>query len=290
MEKLKLEISGKQDFSNNIRLFLAGEKGSGRTEFALTAPDVLFLAAYPGYSSLAKHPGTPYITIQGEQTLRLTAKAIKEGFIAPKTVVIDTINEVQRRLFLQRLRDEGRSNLNFDDWNWISATLNSIIKGFADLDINLIIISDVKFTEDNQIRPAVQGSFATDVMNYVDYAGYVTKRGYPLEEVLQIEDHEEVSLVTNITYTEPKILFRPSVGVQWPFNHITNDTEQDLPPVGSFGDLEELHTISVPEAPDPLELIFADLEDNPEKIIPPGMPLAEQINLLMKNTIKNESE
>lgn len=181
MTEVTINFSGQDELDNRIKMLVAGTSGSGKTRFALTAPNPIFANCLSGVATLAMHPGTPFVNVAGETDLLALKVALdrspeerEELFGFPvETLVVDTVDEFQRRLLQERLVSQKRELPIFEDWNWLGVRCNSIFGGLAGLDINVIFLLHIKqdMPEDKLfIKPALQGAFTDQICQYVEYA------------------------------------------------------------------------------------------------------------------------
>jgi hypothetical protein len=297
-EKLLVEFSGKKDLTPYVRMLLAGEAGSGKTEYALTAPNPIWASAYPDKVALAKATNTRYVNINNEQDLLLLHKALKEELIEAETVVIDRVDEIQRRMFINRMITEKRDFLKNDDWNWMEAKLNQIAKGFCDLEINVIFICQTRDVggfdgQDFITKPDIQGGFAQDIYSYVDYALHLERN---LSEVEVRNVFEEVGtdkvLFENISLEilGPQLRTVPSVRYPWIFDR--TKTLDTFTSADSYDIITEARkNMVIEEGSDPLEIVFQPIEDGERKDTSiPGMSKADKLNKILNKSTQNQKE
>jgi hypothetical protein len=178
-QKLLIEFSGKKNVSKYVRVLAAGEVGAPLTEFATSFPKPVWLACNPNFNTLAQHHNLPYVSIDNDESLLDIKNLIKNNVINCDTVVIDRLDELQRKMFLKRMIQEKRDFLKSEDWNWMEAKMNQIIGAFCGLEKNVVIVCAVKDAggfdgQDFITRPDIQGGFSNDIYSYVDYAFLIT--------------------------------------------------------------------------------------------------------------------
>lgn len=296
-EKLLVEFSGKKDLSKYVRMLIAGEAGSGKTKFAGTAPNPIWAAAYPDSIALAKRENTRYVTVNSQDDLLLLKKALQQGLVEADTVVVDRIDEIQRRMFLNRMISEKRDFLKNEDWNWMEAKLNQIAKGLCDLEMHVIFITGTRDQggfdgQDLITKPDIQGGFAQDIYSYVDYALH-------LESSMNLSDDEaEVVVKDNKMEFPEKVkweiqgsIFRtePSHRYPWIFDRTDSLYNFTLPEFRGILDLrnEMLENSFVSEQNNPLEIVFEDTKTPDTKdLTVPGMSKDDKVNKILKKSIK----
>lgn len=175
---MQINFSGDKEYSRYARILLAGAPGVGKTSFALTASNPFVISASPDLTTLARHGGTPYVDVRSEdqffavtEFLRRPEEEIVQAIGRPvSTVVIDRLDEFQRRMLVGRVEAERRSEIKGDDWNWIAQRLNVIFESITKLPYHMVFIVNTKevWSDDEVfVRPALQGSFADSVHGYV---------------------------------------------------------------------------------------------------------------------------
>lgn len=297
-EKLLIEFSGKKDLSKYARMLLAGEAGAGKTKYALTAPNPIWAAAYPDSIALAKATNTRYVTINSEQDLLLLHKALKEGLVEADTVVIDRVDEIQRRMFINRMISEKRDFLKNEDWNWMEAKLNQIAKGFCDLELNVIFICQTRDVggfdgQDFITKPDIQGGFAQDIYSYVDYAVHI-------EKAMDLSDNQVALIVKDVkkdypidvTFEIEGSVLRTQSSIRYPWIFDRTETLDAFTLAGSYDIIVEARkNMSIEEGNDALEIVFEPIEDGEHKDTSvPGMSKADKLNKILNKSTQNQKE
>lgn len=282
-EKLLIEFSGKKNLAKYIRLLLAGEVAAPLTEVAMTAPKPLWLSVNANTSALAGKTNIPFITVEDDEDLFIIKNLIKDGTINCETVVIDRLDDLQRKMFLKRMIKEKRDFLKSEDWNWMEAKLNQIIGAFAGLEKHLIIISATKEVggfdgQDLVTRPDIQGGFANDIYSYVDYAFLVTPEYSSQQDNLKFP----AEIRTSGSHRYPWILDKTKALTEF---NIT-DIDNSFPII--FGSREFfLGTLS--DQKDSIEIMIGDVDTSSEKNLLTGMSKDDKLNNLL-GKMKNKKE
>lgn len=198
---ITVNIAGAKDISPHIRMLLAGAENAAMTRFYLSAPDVLVALLAAPTVPLALS-GAKYVTITSEDDLRALKVALEgtpeereEKFGFPvKTLIIDSLDELQRIMLVARMAKEKRMETVSEDWTWISNRLNRIYTGLNGLDLNIISLTHLaQVHESTAIKPNIQGAFVTQVHKYVDYALLLDS----FEEVAEpVNEEVEVDVVS----------------------------------------------------------------------------------------------
>lgn len=177
MSELSINFSGSNEFPSHLRMLLAGQAGVGKTTFASEFPNPFWVNAACGLATLAKIGGIPYVNFSKEMDLFAVKQLIDSGrseeFFGRKieTLVIDSIDELQRLLLVERLKNENRSETKLEDWGWLSNRLHAIFAGICQLPVHVIFISHIKEVsvfENTIFKPALAGQFCEHIHEYVD--------------------------------------------------------------------------------------------------------------------------
>lgn len=178
--ELVLNTTGNAEFPVFQRLLVAGQPGVGKTHWASTLPKPLFANAGGGLTTLAHKGRFPYVEINGLADLFAIKTALDRlpsarselfGFEVD-TLVLDTFDEMQRRILNERLRKEHRTETKMEDWGWLADKFHAICEGLAQLDVHVIYITHTKDVTlrngDVVFKPGLAGQFAEAIHNYVD--------------------------------------------------------------------------------------------------------------------------
>lgn len=158
----------------HLRVLVAGDPGTGRTSFAATFPNPFIANACGGLATLAGRD-IPFAEIETENDLFQVTEMISNEVLSEEmlegykveTLVIDSIDELQRRMLLKRMADDGRTETKIEDWGWIATRLNKIFGRLVELPVHLVVTCKLNNEVD---RLLIQGQFGEQIHNYVDYA------------------------------------------------------------------------------------------------------------------------
>lgn len=281
-QKLLIEFSGKKNVSKYVRVLAAGEVGAPLTKFATSFPKPVWLACNPNFNELAQHHNYPYINIDNDESLLDIKNLIKDNVINCDTVVIDRLDELQRKMFLKRMIQEKRDFLKSEDWNWMEAKMNQIIGAFCGLEKNVVILCAVKDTggfdgQDFVTRPDIQGGFSNDIYSYVDYAFLITS------DYTSKETFFPASIRTHASYRYPWIFDKSKKIENFDILFDEENSPFDIISKSRHFFLETLE-----ESKDAIEV---EVKTSDEKELLTGMSKDDKLNkLLQKNKNKKEQQ
>lgn len=208
--KFELRTSGADEYPKNLRMLVGGAPGVGKTRFALTARNPLWVAARPGMATLAP-AGVAYVDVFDEAQLFSLKVALdndpdvrEEIFGRPvNTLVVDTVDELQRRLLMGRLEKERRTEIKADDWNWIAQRMNKIFDGLGALDLDIIYLVHLKevggFDDPFVVKPGLQGGFVEQIHGHVDMSLVIRRNTIAVQpepvEIYQVGEDEPFEVI-----------------------------------------------------------------------------------------------
>jgi hypothetical protein len=177
---LKIKRTGADDYNRHIKALIFGEPGAGKTLMSSTFPNPLFVCAEPGLMSIADRD-IPYIHVDtitdliGVKSILDQSSDVRDELIGfpIETVVIDTIDEVQKILIAERLKSEKKDAMTLPDWGWLSEQMQALIRGFRNLDMHVVFTCHLKESTDSDsgrtyFKPGLQGAIADQIPGYVD--------------------------------------------------------------------------------------------------------------------------
>lgn len=182
MSSLKIRRTGASDYGQVTKALIAGNPGAGKTLISSTWPSPFYASAEGGLMSVADR-SLPYTDIRKisdllalKTVLAQSKEAVTEQFGFPvETVVVDTIDEIQRILIRERLEETKRDALALGDWNYLAEQMGAIVRGFRNLHMHVIFTCHVKEVTDSDTgrvsyKPQMQGSFSDQIAAQVDLA------------------------------------------------------------------------------------------------------------------------
>ena len=185
MEQFDLHTAGADEYPKRLRMLIVGPPGSGKTHLASTFPNALFACSGGDLTTLSHRGNVPYVNVDTLKDLYLLKQALDRPIEERTelfgreidTLVIDTVDELQRLLLWEHVRNEGRTDTVAGDWGWIAERFHFIFEGLKQVDIHLVILArtkDVQYGESHAVlQPALGGAFAEAIHKYVDVSSYL---------------------------------------------------------------------------------------------------------------------
>lgn len=213
---LKFKTTGAAEYGRWIRALVCGDPGAGKTLIASTFPNPVVASAEGGLMSLASR-GVPFVEITASDQLnQLNAifsqprdvrnKMISDAMgreIEADTLVVDTIDEVQRILVRERLIATKQDQMKVQDWGWLGDQMRLIVRTLRNLDCHVVFTCHLKKVENQEtgslsFYPQIQGAFGEEIPGNVDLA--VVLRARPASEIV---DGEAVRVMKRAMQTFP---------------------------------------------------------------------------------------
>lgn len=242
---MKVTLSGKQHWPEHLRVLVGGFSGSGKSRFASTFPNPLVANCLGegGYTNWAFSPGTPLVDIESEADMITFRELALNGIGSYKveTLVIDSVDELQRKLLLERLAAEGRIETKIEDWGWLANRLNAIFTNLSQQPFNLVILCR-KNIETNGL--ALQGQFAASVHNYVDYAFESTLDPDLSKEEAQAVMDQLADDSQPFPDIDMKYVLTAGPTIAWTYSKVDNEKFK-LVLNADYSDLKSLHLSAV---------------------------------------------
>lgn len=179
---LEIKRTGSEEYGKSTKVLICGDAGAGKTLISSTWPNPVYASAEGGLMSIADRD-IPYTEIRKSEDLLRLKNALDQpaevreemlGFPV-QTVVVDTIDEIQRILMKERLDSQRREGLQMQDWGWLNEQMQAIVRGFRNLDLHVIFTCHLKESTDQEsgrvsYRPGLSGAIADSIPSYVDLA------------------------------------------------------------------------------------------------------------------------
>lgn len=177
---LTIRRTGSEDYGQHIKALIFGDPGAGKTLISSTFPNPFYASAEGGLMSIADK-NIPYTDIKTLADLRelknsldQTPEKRAEILGTPvDTVVVDTLDEVQKIMMAERLKATKNSAMQQQDWGWLLEQMRGLIRGLRNIPINVVFTCHLKEVSDGEsgrtwYKPSLQGAISDDVPGYVD--------------------------------------------------------------------------------------------------------------------------
>lgn len=179
---LEIQTTGAEDYGQHIKALIAGAPGAGKTLISSTFPYPIYASAEGGLMSVARRK-VKFVNVQNTGQLKelrglLSQDAgVREGMFGQpiQTLVVDTIDEIQRLFVRERLDAKRKESFDQQDWGWLGEQMRSMLRGLRNLDMNVVFTCHIKEVTDQVsgqvfIKPALQGAVGDEIAQYMDLA------------------------------------------------------------------------------------------------------------------------
>lgn len=192
------------------KILVYGDSGSGKTYFAGTFPDPLFLDLEDGMRSLLqlkrnikrypKNPAQNITTLDEVKTFYQLVRKMKPETAGFKTIVIDSLNELQilsldnsiKTTSAQRIYDDQPTQ---GDYGKLARDMQTMVRLFIKLPYNIVFIAGAKEREyaEDKILPLFLGKkTGPDVRRILEQVGYCytkqVNKEAPVEHMIAFGD------------------------------------------------------------------------------------------------------
>lgn len=280
---LNTKRTGSAEYGRWIKILICGEPGSGKTLISSTFPEVFYASAEGGLMSIADR-NIPFVEIRSTEELfelktylEMDVKARAQMLGGPvSTIVVDTIDEVQRIFIKERLKDQKKNTMSLQDYGWLGDQMKSLITGFRNLDLNVVFTCHVRSVQDEEAsrliyKPGLVGQTADGIPGYVDLSLLLSSR-----ITTKVVDNESKQVVLRTLRSFPDL--------QYPW---IKDRSGKLPPeieVNFFDDYQRIYDLifakidSLPNTePKPLAIVPAK-KPVPQKPATPSIPVIGEVS------------
>jgi hypothetical protein len=177
---LKIKRAGSEEYGRFVKALIAGEPGAGKTRISSTFPHAFYANADAGMMSVADR-AVPFVDVTSSEDLTLLLNGLRQPpkmrqqilGVPVQTIVIDTLDAVQKILIDERKRSEKKDSMSIADWGWLGDQMRTYVKNFRNLEMNVIFTVHLKTESDAEtgqtfIRPALQGAMGDEIPSHVD--------------------------------------------------------------------------------------------------------------------------
>lgn len=172
---------GKFD-STKFKMLIYGESGTGKTRFASTFPKVIFADIDKGMSSVDRKVDA--VDIETFEQLQDLYEFLRESEHSYETVVIDTLNEMQRIAMHATVEDFPSIRRAYDDlpsqsdYGKMLHDMTELTIKFAHLPMRVVFLAQVisRQFDTDVLQPQLIGkNTARDICRKMDIIGYIYK-------------------------------------------------------------------------------------------------------------------
>lgn len=168
---IKTQTTGIAEYGQYMKVLFCGDPGSGKTLTSSTFPNPYYISAEGGLMSIARK-FLPFHELKTTEELREILKMLSQEpevraqLLGVKgrvdTIVVDTIDEVQKIFVRERLAGEKSDNLKLQDYGWLGEKLEGVIRAFRNLPMNVVFTCHLKESHDEEtgiisFRPGLVG-------------------------------------------------------------------------------------------------------------------------------------
>lgn len=168
---IQTKTTGIAEYGQYMKALFCGDPGSGKTLTSSTFPNPYYISAEGGLMSIARK-FLPFHELKNSEELREILKALQqEPDVRAKllgvpgrvdTIVVDTIDEVQKIFMRERLGGEKSESFKLQDYGWLAEKLEGVIRAFRNLPMNVVFTCHLKESRDEEsgivsYRPGLVG-------------------------------------------------------------------------------------------------------------------------------------
>lgn len=173
-----------------LNVLIYGEPGVGKTWLAGTAEDdkatspVLFLDVEGGVTTLRKRKNLDVVAVRSiDQIVKVHASLRKDPDYY-KTVVVDSLTELQKLDMREIMREASARNPNQDEdvpsmreWGKSGERIRRIVRAYRDLPMNTIFTAHTIVDKDannaTNYAPSLPGKLRAELPGFLDIVGYM---------------------------------------------------------------------------------------------------------------------
>ena len=186
-----LEVTTVADKLTYINLLLYGDPGVGKTVLAASAdavPEmrpVIFIDVEGGtFSVREKYPDVKVVRVQTWNDMQSAYDALYSGDHDYKTVVLDSITEIQKfsmynimEFLVKKEPDRDPDIPSMREWGKNIEQIRKLVRAFRDLPMHTVVTALAKTDKDTKTgamktTPSLSGKLANEVAAFLDIVGY----------------------------------------------------------------------------------------------------------------------
>lgn len=205
---IKIRRTGAGSYGKYIKALICGHPGSGKTLLASTFKNPIYANAEAGLMSIADR-GIPYADIRSIDDLWQIKNcldqepSIRETIMSVPidTIVIDTLDEIQKILKAERLAATGNPAMQQQDWGWILEQMRTLIRSIRNMPINAVFLCHLKEVQDQTTgrtyyKPDLEGAIADGIAQYFDLSMVIESQTGTVTTDKKVEKIETRRLIT----------------------------------------------------------------------------------------------
>lgn len=205
-----------------VKMLIYGETGMQKTRLASTFPHVIFADIDHGMSSVTEQVDKIYVhdNDQGFDELKSLYKFLAEGGHEYETVVLDTLNEMQRvimRFTIEEYTHIKRSYGNLpgqSDYGKMLYEFLELTRDFIALPMRVVLLAQVNsrvFDTDTLMPQLVGKNSAREILRKMDVVGYIYRQDGAGDKKVPVISFDSVEYVTKDRSNKlPAALINPS--------------------------------------------------------------------------------
>lgn len=223
MSQAQVQVWKREISLDEIRFWVYGDSGVGKTRFAATWPDPLFLLADQG-GLMSVERNVAHIDVTSWADLQDAWRYLKEGKHSHKTLVLDTLNEIQYLAMQNTLTQYPEIKRSYkslpgkSDYGKALYDFELMVRSLLKFPMHVVLISQLKKKEfeTDPILPQLTGkNTATNLAKLMSVIGFMYRTPVSLAEggtrVLPIVGFNEVEHQSkDRTGLLPDVLIEPT--------------------------------------------------------------------------------
>lgn len=162
-----------------LKMVVYGDSGVGKTVFGSTAPKPLYISCEAGLLSIADKD-IDVVEINDWPDLVAVFDLLKSGKHQYKSVVLDSLTELQKKHQDYLLSKGGQQRLTMQGWGDNILAMRKVCRAFRDLNMNIILIALAGELASESGDGVARKRFAlngkdlpNEVMGFFDLVGYM---------------------------------------------------------------------------------------------------------------------
>jgi hypothetical protein len=208
----------------NVKVLVYGESGTGKSRLASTFPAAIFADMDHGLSSVTEHIDTVRINENEFRKLETMYQYLKNGEHNYRTVVLDTLNEMQRFAMgatveeFQAVRRAYNDLPSQSDYGKMLHDMIELTRKFIDLPMRVVLLAQVisrQFDTDTLQPQLIGKNTSREICRKMDVIGYIYKSekdnpDYPGKKLSEICFDAAEYVTKDRSFKLPGVLTDPS--------------------------------------------------------------------------------